>query len=134
MPTGIIAYADHEINMQMSLKKIKKSKLSPWFMPYFSKMAQLIGLLSLVGIHPWLLLVLQWNIVECTRRHLKNECRDVSLLEIYFMKICSHISKNLSTENFYLSGCNRAKGEAWGLNTWKFFQRYFLHSAVKRLA
>lgn len=56
MPTGIIAYADHEINMQMSLKKIKKSKLSPWFMPYFSKMAQLIGLLSLVGIHPWLLL------------------------------------------------------------------------------
>ena len=47
MPTGIIAYADHEINMQMSLKKIKKSKLSPWFMPYFSKMAQLIGLLSL---------------------------------------------------------------------------------------
>lgn len=37
MPTGIIAYADHEINMQMSLKKIKKSKLSPWFMPCFSK-------------------------------------------------------------------------------------------------
>ena len=37
LPTGIIAYADHEINMQMSLKKIKKSKLSPWFMPCFSK-------------------------------------------------------------------------------------------------
>ena len=58
-PTGIIAYADQEINMQVILKQIKKSKLSPWFMPYFSKMAQLIGLLSLVGIHPWLLLVLQ---------------------------------------------------------------------------
>ena len=32
--------------MQVILKQIKKSKLSPWFMPYFSKMAQLIGLLS----------------------------------------------------------------------------------------
>ena len=45
--------------MQVIPKQIKKSKLSPWFMPYFSKMAQLIGLLSLVGIHPWLLLVMQ---------------------------------------------------------------------------
>ena len=36
-PTGIIAYADHEINMQVILKQIKKSKLSPWFMPRFSK-------------------------------------------------------------------------------------------------
>ena len=45
--------------MQVILKQIKKSKLSLWFMPCFSKMAQLIGLLSLVGIHPWLLLVLQ---------------------------------------------------------------------------
>ena len=48
--------------MQVILKHSetnKKSKLFPWFMPYFSKMAQLIGLLSLVGIHPWLLLVLQ---------------------------------------------------------------------------
>lgn len=59
LPTGIIAYADQEINMQVILKQIKKSKLSPWFMPYFSKMAQLIGLLSVVGVHPWLLLVLQ---------------------------------------------------------------------------
>ena len=59
LPTGIIAYADHEINMQVLPKQIKKSKLSPWFMPCFQKMAQLIGLLSLVGIHPWLLLVLQ---------------------------------------------------------------------------
>ena len=58
-PTGIIAYADHEINIQVIPKQIKKSKLSPWFMPCFSKMAQLIDLLSLVGIHPWLLLVLQ---------------------------------------------------------------------------
>ena len=58
-PTGIIAYADQEINMQVISKQIKKSKLSPWFMPYFSKMAQLIGLLSLVGIHTWLLLVMQ---------------------------------------------------------------------------
>ena len=58
-PTGIIAYADQEINMQVIPKQIKKSKLSPWFMPYFSKMAQLIGLLSVVGVHPWLLLVLQ---------------------------------------------------------------------------
>ena len=45
--------------MQVIPKQIKKSKLSPWFMPYFSKMAQLIGLLSVVGVHPWLLLVLQ---------------------------------------------------------------------------
>ena len=59
LPTGIIAYADQEINMQVILKQIKKSKPSPWFMPYFSKMAQLIGLLSVVGVHPWLLLVLQ---------------------------------------------------------------------------
>ena len=58
-PTGIIAYADQEINMQVILKQIKKSKLSPWLMPCFQKMAQLIGLLSLVGIHPWLLLVLR---------------------------------------------------------------------------
>ena len=58
-PTGIIAYADHEINMQVILKQIKKSKLSPWFMPCFQKMAQLIALLSLVGIRPWLLLVMQ---------------------------------------------------------------------------
>ena len=36
-PTGIIAYADYEINMQVILKQIKKSKLSPWFMPRFSK-------------------------------------------------------------------------------------------------
>ena len=36
-PTGIIAYADQEINMQVILKQIKKSKLSPWFMPRFSK-------------------------------------------------------------------------------------------------
>ena len=42
-PTGIIAYADHEINMQMSLKKIKKSKLSPWFMPCFSKNGSVDG-------------------------------------------------------------------------------------------
>ena len=59
LPTGIIAYADHEINMQVIPKQIKKSKLSPWLMPCFQKMAQLIGLLSLVGIHPWLLLVLR---------------------------------------------------------------------------
>ena len=45
-------YADEKV-------KLKKGKLSPCFMPYFSKMAQLIDLLSLVGIHPWLLLVLQ---------------------------------------------------------------------------
>ena len=37
LPTGIIAYADQEINMQVILKQIKKSKLSPWFMPCFSK-------------------------------------------------------------------------------------------------
>ena len=43
LPTGIIAYADHEINMQMSLKKIKKSKLSPWFMPCFSKNGSVDG-------------------------------------------------------------------------------------------
>ena len=36
-PTGIIAYADYEINMQVILKQIKKSKLSLWFMPRFSK-------------------------------------------------------------------------------------------------
>lgn len=59
LSADIIAYADQEINMQVILKQIKKSKLSPWFMPCFQKMAQLIGLLSLVGIHPWLLLVLQ---------------------------------------------------------------------------
>ena len=41
LPTGIIAYAGQEINMQVILKQIKKSKLSPWFMPCFSKMAQL---------------------------------------------------------------------------------------------
>ena len=38
-PTGIIAYADQEINMQVILKHSetnKKSKLFPWFMPYFS--------------------------------------------------------------------------------------------------
>ena len=35
-PTGIIAYADQEINMQVILKHSetnKKSKLFPWFMP-----------------------------------------------------------------------------------------------------
>ena len=43
MPTGIIAYADHEINMQMSLKKIKKSKLSPWFMKKNTKNGSVDG-------------------------------------------------------------------------------------------
>lgn len=96
-------------------KKKKKSKLSPWFMPYFSKMAQLIGLLSLVGIHPWLLLVLQWNIVECTRRHLKNECRDVSLLEIYlwryvliYWRICQR-----KKHQYFKSVDRKAKPEVW---------------------
>ena len=58
-PTGIIAYADHEINMQVILKQIKRVNYPLGLCLVFQKMAQLIDLLSLVGIHPWLLLVLQ---------------------------------------------------------------------------
>ena len=58
-PTGIIAYADHEINMQVILKQIKRVNYPLGLRLVFQKMAQLIDLLSLVGIHPWLLLVLQ---------------------------------------------------------------------------
>ena len=58
-PTGIIAYADYEINMQVILKQIKRVNYPFGLCLVFQKMAQLIDLLSLVGIHPWLLLVLQ---------------------------------------------------------------------------